>query len=42
LHRDLPFPVAIPNRETVATMMEANDPSTLKRYRSFRDLREHL
>ena len=42
LHQGLPFPVSIPNEETVAAMMEANSPSTLKRYRSFRELREQL
>ena len=42
LHHGLPFPVSIPNEETVAAMMESNRPSTLKRYRSFRELREQL
>jgi DNA-damage-inducible protein J len=42
LHRGLPFPISIPNAETVAAMMEANNPATLKRYRSFRELREQL
>ena len=42
LHQGLPFPVAIPNEETVAAMLEANSPSTLKRYRSFRELREQF
>lgn len=42
LHRGLPFPVSLPNEETIAAMMEANSPSTLKRYRSFRELREQL
>lgn len=42
LHRGLPFPVLTPNEETVAAMIEANSPSTLKRYRSFRALREQL
>jgi DNA-damage-inducible protein J len=40
LHKGLPFPVTIPNAQTVAAMMEANDPAALKRYRSFRELRE--
>jgi len=39
LHKGLPFPVAIPNAETAAAMMEANDPARLKRYRSFREVR---
>ena len=42
LHRGLPFSVAIPNDETLAAMREANNPSTLKRYRSFRELREQF
>ena len=42
LHQGLPFPISIPNEETVAAMMEANNPSALKRYRSFRDLRRQL
>jgi DNA-damage-inducible protein J len=42
LHRGLPFPVSIPNEETVAAMMEANSPAALKRYRSFRELRERI
>ncbi|MEK7407789.1 MAG: type II toxin-antitoxin system RelB/DinJ family antitoxin [Acidobacteriota bacterium] len=42
LHRGLPFPVSIPNEETVAAMLEANSPSTLKRYRSFGELRKQL
>ena len=42
LHQGLPFPVLIPNEETVAAMMEANNPSALKRYRSFRDLRRQI
>lgn len=40
LHHGLPFPILTPNEETVAAMMEANSPSALKRYRSFRELRE--
>ncbi len=42
LHKGLPFPVSIPNAETVAAMMEANNPAALKRYRSFRELREQI
>ena len=42
LHQGLPFPVSIPNEETVAAMMEANAPSALRRYRSFRELREQV
>ena len=42
LHKGLPFPIVIPNAETVAAMREANDPAALKRYRSFRELREKI
>ena len=42
LHRGLPFAVSIPNAETVAAMRAANNLSTLKHYRSFRELRKHL
>ncbi len=42
LHKGLPFPVRIPNEETVAAMKEANDPATLRRYSSFRELREKV
>ncbi len=42
LHKGLPFPVTIPNAETVAAMTEANDPATLKGYDSFRELREKV
>ncbi len=40
LHDGLPFPVAIPNAETVAAMAEANNSAALKQYASFRELRE--
>lgn len=40
LHRGLPFFVATPNEETLAAMREANTPAMLKRFRSFRELRE--
>jgi DNA-damage-inducible protein J len=42
LHRGLPFPVSVPNEETLAAMAEANNPSTLKRYRSFREIRNQV
>jgi antitoxin component of RelBE/YafQ-DinJ toxin-antitoxin module len=38
----MPFPVAIPNAQTVAAMKEAENPAALKRYRSFREVREGL
>ena len=42
LHKGLPFRVSIPNEETIAAMMEADDATELKRYRSFRELREQV
>jgi DNA-damage-inducible protein J len=42
LHRGLPFPISIPNDRTIAAMAEANNPATLKRYRSFRELRDRI
>jgi DNA-damage-inducible protein J len=42
LHKGLPFPVAVPNAETVAAMAEANNPAALSRYKSFRELREKM
>jgi DNA-damage-inducible protein J len=42
LHKGLPFPVAIPNAETIAAMTEANNPDVLKHYSSFRELREKI
>jgi len=42
LHRGLPFSVSIPNAETIAALREANNPSALKRYRSFRELRDQV
>jgi DNA-damage-inducible protein J len=42
LHKGLPFPVSIPNKETIAAMTETEDATALKRYRSFRELRDQL
>lgn len=42
LHKGLPFPVSVPNEETIAAMREANDAAALKRYRSFRELRGQI
>ena len=40
LHKGLPFPLTIPNAQTIAAMKEANRPARLNRCRSFRELRE--
>jgi DNA-damage-inducible protein J len=42
LHRGLPFPVAMPNAETLEAMREAESPATLQRIGSFRELRRQL
>jgi DNA-damage-inducible protein J len=42
LHKGLPFPLSIPNEETVAAMKETNDATALKRYSSFRQLRDRV
>ena len=42
LHQGLPFSVSIPNAETIAAMAEANQPASLKRYGSFRELRDKV
>lgn len=42
LHKGLPFQVVVPNQETVAAMKEANDSTALRRYGSFRELRERI
>jgi len=39
LHQGLPFPLRIPNAETVAAIKESEHPASLKRYRSFREVR---
>ena len=38
IYRGLPFPVASPNRETIAAMRAANAGKGLRRYGSFREL----
>ena len=42
LHKGVPFPIAIPNAQTVAAMKEASDPAALKHHRTFRELRGKL
>lgn len=38
LHKGLPFPVEVPNAETIAAMEEARDPSKLKHFSSAREM----
>ncbi|MGA2742615.1 MAG: hypothetical protein ABSG65_34905 [Bryobacteraceae bacterium] len=40
--KGLPFPVSIPNEQTIAAMREANTPTNLKRCRSFHELRDQI
>jgi DNA-damage-inducible protein J len=42
LHKGLPFPVAVPNAETIAAMKEASDPSKLKSYTSFQEILDEI
>ena len=42
LNKGLPFPVSIPNAKTIAAMKEANDPASLRRYSTFRELRDKI
>jgi DNA-damage-inducible protein J len=42
LHKGLPFPVSIPTKETIAAMNETNNSKALKRYSSFRELRDRI
>jgi DNA-damage-inducible protein J len=39
LHKGLPFPLAIPNAQTIAATRETGNPAGLKRHRSFRPIR---
>ena len=42
LHRGLPFPVAVPNDETVAAIKDAHSGRRLKHYKSFGELRKRV
>jgi DNA-damage-inducible protein J len=42
IYHGLPFPVVEPNAETIAAMRQANAGRGLKRYGSFKKLRESL
>jgi len=42
LHKGLPFPIEIPNARTIAATKEANNPAALRRYRTFRELRDKI
>ena len=42
MYKGLPFPVLIPNEETVSAMREADDLAALRRYGSFRELRDRI
>jgi len=40
LHSGLPFPISMPNQQTIKAMRDANAGKGLKEYRSFRELRD--
>ncbi|MEP7352157.1 MAG: type II toxin-antitoxin system RelB/DinJ family antitoxin [Acidobacteriota bacterium] len=42
MHNGLPFPVSVPNEATLAAMQAANRPENLKKYGSFRELRNRV
>ena len=42
LHGGIPFDVRIPNQETLDAMAESETPDTLKKYGSFKQLRDDI
>jgi len=42
INHGIPFPVKIPNKETLAAFEETKHPEKLKSYNSFRELRDEL
>jgi DNA-damage-inducible protein J len=42
LHKGLPFPVSTPNQETINAMRDVNRGKGLKKYQSFRELRDRV
>ena len=42
LHGGIPFDVRIPNQETLDAMAESENPDTLKKYGSFKQLRDDI
>lgn len=42
LHHGIPFPVRVPNAETLASFEESRKPGKLRSYKNFRELRTEL
>ena len=42
LHHGIPFPVNVPNAETLAAFKESRKPEKLRSYKNFRELRDKL
>lgn len=42
LHHGIPFPVRVPNAETLASFEESRKPEKLRSYKNFRELRAEL
>ncbi|MBI4383977.1 MAG: type II toxin-antitoxin system RelB/DinJ family antitoxin [Nitrospinae bacterium] len=42
LHHGIPFPVKVPNAETLAAFEESRKPEKLRSYKKFRELRDEL
>jgi DNA-damage-inducible protein J len=42
LHHGIPFPVMVPNAETLASFEEGHKPEKLRSYKNFRELRTEL
>lgn len=41
LHQGIPFPITVPNAETLAAFAESRDPQKLPTFKTFRALRDH-
>ena len=42
LHQGIPFPLKVPNAETIAAFEESHDPKKSTRYKNFKQLRDDL
>ena len=42
LHHGIPFPVKVPNAETLVAFEEGGKPEKLRSYKNFRELRDEL
>ncbi len=41
LHQGIPFPITVPNAETLAAFAESGNPQKLPTFKTFRALRDH-